>query len=160
MNKSKPKYKSRSWNKKIKSKKWCLHDVNVKGVYYKNFWSSSLPQSDNAVINKIDSNSWQGRSQKIKNYFHTKNQTCTLVDLPPSKKNHTTTWVCKVNVHVNNIITKLKACLVTSNFQQRIINNFDEMFLLMVKCNMFHTITTLIVHNRWPIYHFNVLFFK
>jgi hypothetical protein len=109
----------------------------------KKSWSTSLPQSDNVVINKNDSNSWQGKSKKTKNYFHTKNQTYTLVDLPPSKKKHTTTWVYKVKMHVNDIITKLKACLVTSNFQQRIIDNFDEMFILMVKCKMFHTITTL-----------------
>jgi hypothetical protein len=89
----------------------CLHDVNAKGIYYKKIWSTSLTQNDNEVINKNDSNYWQGKSNETKNCFHTKNQTWTLVDLPFSKKKHTTTWVYKVKMHVNDIITKLKLVL-------------------------------------------------
>jgi hypothetical protein len=37
MNRSKPSFKSKSWNKKIKSKNtMCTRDVNAKGLYYKN----------------------------------------------------------------------------------------------------------------------------
>jgi hypothetical protein len=37
MSRKKPSFKSKSWNKKIKSKNtMCMHDVNAKGLYYKN----------------------------------------------------------------------------------------------------------------------------
>ncbi len=37
MNRSRPSFKSKSWNKKIKSKNtMCTHDVNAKKIYYKN----------------------------------------------------------------------------------------------------------------------------
>jgi hypothetical protein len=85
-----------------------------------------------------------------------KNNTWTLVDLQVSRKPITIKWVYKIKTHADGSTTKFKVQLVGQGFQQRVGEDFDETYVPVAKYNTLHTITTIVSHRSWPIFHFDI----
>jgi hypothetical protein len=51
---------------------------------------------------------------------------------------------------------KFKARLIARAFQQRAGEDFDETYAPLAKYNTLHTITIIVAHKSWPIFHLDV----
>ena len=85
-----------------------------------------------------------------------RNNTWTLVDLPPSRRAITTKWIFKAKPNPNGTTAKLKARLVARGFQQCAGIDFTETFAPIAKIDTFRTLAVVCGHHGWPIYHLDV----
>jgi hypothetical protein len=51
---------------------------------------------------------------------------------------------------------KFKARLIARAFQRRAREDFDETYAPLAKYNTLHTITIIVGHKSWPIFHLDV----
>lgn len=78
-----------------------------------------------------------------------KQQTWSLVPLPPHKNVVTCKWVYKLNRHSDGPIVKYKARLVARGYLQQYGLDYDETFSPVVKPTIVRLLLALVVNNNW-----------
>jgi hypothetical protein len=62
----------------------------------------------------------------------------------------------KIKTHADGYAAKFQARLKARRFQQRAGEDFDETYAPLAKYNTPRTITTIVGHKSWPIFHLDV----
>ncbi|GJX34580.1 putative RNA-directed DNA polymerase [Tanacetum coccineum] len=85
-----------------------------------------------------------------------RNNTWVLVDLPPNKKTIGCKWIWKIKYKSTGDIERYKARLVAKGYSQRNRIDYEETFSHVVKMVTVRCIIILVVHNKWPLFQFDV----
>ncbi|GJU16876.1 ribonuclease H-like domain-containing protein [Tanacetum coccineum] len=85
-----------------------------------------------------------------------KNRTWILVSRPSDVNLVYSIWLFEHKFHVDGILSRYKACLVTNGSSQQLSVDFDETFSLIVKLATIHTILSLVVSRRWSIHQLDI----
>lgn len=85
-----------------------------------------------------------------------KNNTWTLVELPPGKKAVGLKWVFKLKRDTNGEIIKHKARLVAKGYVQRQGVDYDEVFAPVTRLETVRLLLALAAKNGWQVHHLDV----
>lgn len=99
---------------------------------------------------------WQSAMEAEIDSIH-KNQTWTLVSLPPNTKAISSKWVYKLKPGTRGNPARYKARLVARGFDQRDGIDCLETFAPVVRWETIRILVALVVHLGWPIHQLNVL---
>ena len=86
-----------------------------------------------------------------------KNNTWSLVPLPPNTKAITSRWVYKIKPGLDGKLSKYKARLVARGFEQTEGVDFLDTFAPVVRWETIRALIAIAVHLNWPIHQLDVL---
>jgi hypothetical protein len=84
------------------------------------------------------------------------NDTCSLIDLPPSRKLIMVKWVIKVKWDEHRVVCKHKACLMVKGYAQWHNIDYDEAFVPVAQLDSVRLLITLTTHEGWEVHHMDV----
>ena len=85
-----------------------------------------------------------------------RNQVWTYTLCPPNVKPITARWIFKLKPWTSIIPSKHKAWVVARSYQQWHSLDFQKTFAPTVRWELIRTITALIAHHHWILYHMDV----
>nr|KYP48064.1 Retrovirus-related Pol polyprotein from transposon TNT 1-94 [Cajanus cajan] len=85
-----------------------------------------------------------------------KNNTWTLVQLPPNRNAIGCKWVFRIKENFDGSVNKYKAILVAKGFLQQPGFDFNETFSPVIKPVTIRLILTLAISNHWDIHQLDV----
>lgn len=107
------------------------------------------------VKQALSSPEWHAAMQ-AKNVALIKDNTWTLVELPPHRHAIRCKWVFRIKENADNTINKYKARLVAKGFHQQYGFDFNETFSPVVKPVTIRVILTLALTYNWPLQQIDV----
>jgi transposase InsO family protein len=121
--------------------------------YFVNFIEdTSEPTSFQAAV---EDPSWRSAMAEEIAAIH-KNNTWTLMNLPPGKSPISTKWVYKTKLRPNGSIHRKKARLVCRGYEQREGMSYQDTFAPVVKWASIRLLLALAASQQWNLYHMDV----
>lgn len=121
------------------------------GIYKPKAYSAvSLPSEPTSVAAALKHPQWKAAMQAEYDAL-LKNQTWSLVSLPPGRKPIGCKWVFKLKQNADGSLNRYKARLVAKGFHQKPGFDFGETFSPVVKPVTVRVVLTVALSNHWPI---------
>lgn len=127
-------------------------EIHKPKVYSASISEEKEPVSIQEALEKIN---WKAAMQSEYDAL-LRNQTWTLVPLPPGKNIVGSKWVFKIKRHADESISRYKARMVAQGYTQAARFDFSETFSPVVKPTTIRVILTIVVHYSWKIKQLDV----
>jgi hypothetical protein len=85
-----------------------------------------------------------------------KNDTWSLIDLPPDRKPIKIKWMFKVKQDEHGAVSKHKARIVVKGYARRHSIDYDEVFSPMARLDLVHLLITLTAHEGWEMHYIEI----
>ncbi|KAK2417383.1 putative mitochondrial protein [Trifolium repens] len=116
------------------------------------FMADSEPVNWNEAI--VDSNWRRAMNEEIQSIE--KNNTWSLVDLPPQKKPISVKWIFKVKKNPDGSILKHKARLVARGFLQQQGIDYSEVYAPVARMETIRLVISIASSMNWSLFHMDV----
>jgi hypothetical protein len=85
-----------------------------------------------------------------------KNDTWSLINLPPGRKLIGVKWVFKVTLDEHGAVSKHKAHLVVKCYEHWHVIDYEEVFMLLAQLDLMHLLIALVEHEGWEVHHMDI----